>query len=92
MRDPILLLYGYPYATHPARRAGALQADALLEVREEDRGGRSGCEAQAARSPEEHTLKFGLPSEQIARTVDALAALLRVSTLKLSTPVAEPQS
>jgi hypothetical protein len=33
-----------------------------------------------------------LLSEQIARTVDALAALLRVSTLKLFTPVAEPQS
>jgi hypothetical protein len=49
-------------------------------------------EARAARSPEEHTLKSGLLSEQLARTVDALAALLRVSTLKLSTPVAEPQS
>ena len=64
----------------------------LLEVRQEGCRGRGGGEAQAAERPEEHTLKSGLPSEQIARTVDALAALSRVSTLKLSTPVAEPQS
>jgi len=42
--------------------------------------------------PKNPTLKSGLLSEQIARTVDVLVALLRVSTLKLSTPVAEPQS
>jgi hypothetical protein len=50
------------------------------------------CEAAAAGRGEESALKSGLLSEPIARSVDALAALLRVSTLKLSTPVAEPQS
>jgi len=65
---------------------GSRATVALLKVREEGRGGRGSGEAEAARCPEEHTLKSGLPSEQIARTVDALAALSRVSTLKLSTP------
>jgi hypothetical protein len=71
---------------------GSRAAAALLKVRKEGRRGCGGCEAQAARSPEEPTLISGLLSEQIARTVDVLVALLRVSTLKLSTPVAEPQS
>ena len=54
---------------------GAGAVAALLAVREEGRGGRRGGKAQAARSAYEPTLKSGLLSEQIARTVDALAAL-----------------
>jgi hypothetical protein len=69
----------------PLKVTGALSVGGRLR-----RSG--GCETPGRGHPPESALKSGLLSEQIARTVDALAALLRVSTLKLSTPVAEPQS
>src|ERR1700746_3246604 len=46
-----LALWVHQAKTHRARRAGALQAGRALEVREEGRRGRGGCEAQAARKP-----------------------------------------